>query len=831
MFLAFVVLFILKIRFPKGKSIKTIISRRYGPQVLQNFRKFEKSTYKLKKNTADLEFLNKCKIFNVIPKFLYFKLYNPNLLNSKLYKKWQHKLLNYEINTKQKQINKQQTLNSNHWHQLYQSVSFVDSLYLKNLVYKSTTNSISKVKQTHDKKLRNLGINNKISSLNPEKVIFNFSNRTLSNKEQSLLAFGLNFKIPIFNLNYFKYFLAFENLYKTLTNQPQYNENKNPPLKSTIKSIACRYFYNFKPYKIFSPIFNKSDIKTLRNLSNDSSIVICKPDKGNGIVILNKQDYISKMNNILNDISKFKKIDTDKLLYTLRQEDKLNRTIRQLKKDKILSETTANNILASGTNPGIMYGLPKIHKQNIPMRPILSANNTVSYNLSKYITSLLSHLTINDFTLKNSYDFANTIHDFPNASKHFMCSFDIQSLYTNIPLQETIDIIINKLFPTNNTIYKGYNKKQFETILNLSSKSSNFIFNNQLYEQIDGVAMGSPLGATLANIFLCHHENIWLNDCPTSYKPKLYRRYVDDTFLLFETEEQSNHFLSYLNTKHQNITFTKETEQNNQLPFLDITITKNNNIFETSIYRKPTFTGLAMNYLSSEPILYKLNAVRTLIYRAYHLSSTYINFNNEIKFLKTFFHNNCFPSHIIDTITKKFLSKIYNPTTTTTVAKQTIYISFPYLGYISDKIKNEITNLTQKRFPHLNLKIVFKNTFSIGSIFKHKEKLSKPLCSGIIYKYECLICKDQYIGSTIRQFQCRISEHQGISPRTNQPISTPFFSAIRQHHLDTGHILTQNSFDIMDKTIQSNLRTLEALYIAKYKPKLNTGLPVELEIP
>ena len=146
--------------------------------------------------------------------------------------------------------------------------------------------------------------------------------------------------------------------------------------------------------------------------------------------------------------------------------------------------------------------------------------------------------------------------------------------------------------------------------------------------------MGSPCGATLANIFLCHYENIWLNECPTSFKPSLYKRYVDDTFLLFKTKEQSSEFLNYLNSKHQNINFTIEEEQNNQISFLDITVAKTNNVFDTSIFRKPTFTGLAMNFLSSEPLLYKLNAARTLIYRAYHLSSTYLNFDREIKFLK-----------------------------------------------------------------------------------------------------------------------------------------------------------------------------------------------------
>ena len=65
-----------------------------------------------------------------------------------------------------------------------------------------------------------------------------------------------------------------------------------------------------------------------------------------------------------------------------------------------------------------------------------------------------------------------------------------------------------------------------------------FFFNSKLYQQIDGVAMGSPLGPTLANIFLCHWEKIWLEDCPIDIKPHYYKRYVDDTFMLFEKENQ-----------------------------------------------------------------------------------------------------------------------------------------------------------------------------------------------------------------------------------------------------------------------------------------------------
>ena len=87
-------------------------------------------------------------------------------------------------------------------------------------------------------------------------------------------------------------------------------------------------------------------------------------------------------------------------------------------------------------------------------------------------------------------------------------------------------------------------------------------------------------------------------------------------------------------------------EVDGSLSFLDIAITKNENKFETSVFRKKTFTGLGMHFLSFEPLIYKVNSIRTLIYRAYHLSSNYIKFHLEINFLHTFFHNNGFPSNL-----------------------------------------------------------------------------------------------------------------------------------------------------------------------------------------
>ena len=96
--------------------------------------------------------------------------------------------------------------------------------------------------------------------------------------------------------------------------------------------------------------------------------------------------------------------------------------------------------------------------------------------------------------------------------------------------------------------------------------------------------MGSPLGQTLANVFLCHFEEQWMSDCPIVYKAFSYRRYVGDTILLFSSEFHSTKFLNYMNCKHRNTKFTVEREENNSLAFLDIKIFRDSGKFQTSFY-------------------------------------------------------------------------------------------------------------------------------------------------------------------------------------------------------------------------------------------------------
>ena len=95
------------------------------------------------------------------------------------------------------------------------------------------------------------------------------------------------------------------------------------------------------------------------------------------------------------------------------------------------------------------------------------------------------------------------------------------------------------------------------------------LFDQEFYTQHHGVAIDSPLGSTLANVFLCYHENVWHRNCPSEFKPIFYRRYVDDTFILFCLELRIENFGNDLNRQHENIRSTSETENENSISFLD----------------------------------------------------------------------------------------------------------------------------------------------------------------------------------------------------------------------------------------------------------------------
>ena len=166
---------------------------------------------------------------------------------------------------------------------------------------------------------------------------------------------------------------------------------------------------------------------------------------------------------------------------------------------------------------------------------------------------------------------------------------------------------------------------------------------------------GFHLGSTLANVFIRNFESIWLENCPSLFKPIVYRRFVDDKFLLFRSKDHVEKFRNCLNKQYKNIKVTSEIGENSSLSFLDIKISRENNKFVTSIYRKPTFSGVFTNFESFIRDIYKCRLIETLLHRSCRLCSNY----KELSSKKWNFDVNVKTQFVIPIISRIIVSKSY----------------------------------------------------------------------------------------------------------------------------------------------------------------------------
>ena len=230
------------------------------------------------------------------------------------------------------------------------------------------------------------------------------------------------------------------------------------------------------------------------------------------------------------------------------------------------------------------------------MRPILSATNTYNFKLSKWLEDKLKPLSTNQYTINDINKFAEELQEIDIDANDILVSYDVSSLFTNVPLEDTIQILADKAF-TNNWFNSTHNlnisRSDLVDLLRAATKDQLFQFNGALYEQIDGVAMGSPLGPLMANTFMCYIEE---NLQAQHQVPSLYRRYVDDTLAAVPSLEAAESFLETLNQVHPAIKFTIELPNNNVLPYLGMEIHKYGSKLETKVYVKPTDTGLLLHY-------------------------------------------------------------------------------------------------------------------------------------------------------------------------------------------------------------------------------------------
>ena len=296
--LSLVLLFLLRIRFPTHESLFTTLRRRYGTQITKEVRTWEKIAKQAVKAELDRTLLLRCHEECILPKFLIFRLYRQNLRNTPVFKECQQMLLRNEIDYKNKVKKKLEFLCNTHIARIKENIGRLDFVHVKSFIEKGVKLYKEKVLRVHKKKFLSWGGSWNPTNISSDKCIFNFSNYVLSSREEFLLSLGLNFSLPCFKYPKKELLLHFEHLILRLQNQPIFGNGSINEVVGKCKGILSKlpgYFkYSFN-------LISKDDLNILKKLKRNENIVICKPDKGNGAVILNKHDYIDTINRILKE--------------------------------------------------------------------------------------------------------------------------------------------------------------------------------------------------------------------------------------------------------------------------------------------------------------------------------------------------------------------------------------------------------------------------------------------------------------------------------------------------------------------------------------------------
>ena len=314
-----------------------------------------------------------------------------------------------------------------------------------------------------------------------------------------------------------------------------------------------------------------------------------------------------------------------------------------------------------------------------------------------------------------------------------------------------------------------------------------------------------------------HHEKSWLENFDAS-EILFYRRYVDDTFCLFHSENDALLFFHYINSRHPNIRFTMEKEADHRIPFLDVLIDNNcSHAPITSVYRKKTFTGLLTNYFSFTSYSYKLGHIRTLVDRTYKINSTWAGFYKDIKYLTQILKKNLFPTHLIERVINQYVTRVESKVCSVGCVPDkvsTFYFKLPYIGHYSGVTQKRIRHLIKRYCNNIDIKLIF-SSFKIGNLFSAKDPIPSNLRSSVVYKFSCAGCNACYVGETTRHFSTRVREH----------LATDRASHVYKHLQQSENcrdLCSTNCFSILDcATTSFQLKIKESLHIHWEKPTLN----------
>ena len=235
------------------------------------------------------------------------------------------------------------------------------------------------------------------------------------------------------------------------------------------------------------------------------------------------------MDRILGDGSKFLRLGPVSLFdRTLKIETELQHYLKGLLESDEISESNLRFLKPVGSSRPRMYGLPKIHKPSCPLRLILSMSGSPQYAIHRWLCSLLQPVLslYSTYCVSDTFEFVSELKDMSVPSSGYMCSFDV-SLFTNVPLLETIDICSKALYQNSDISSPLLSEMLFRNLMLMVTSGVEFSFDDIMYRQVDGVAVGSPLGPLLAIIFVGYCESL-----PEHEYTPFYDRFVDDSFYI-----------------------------------------------------------------------------------------------------------------------------------------------------------------------------------------------------------------------------------------------------------------------------------------------------------
>ena len=388
-----------------------------------------------------------------------------------------------------------------------------------------------------------------------------------------------------------------------------------------------------------------------------------------------------------------------------------------------------------------------------------------------------------------------------------LASLDVTSLFTMVPLHETV-IKTADLLSQRGIIDEVCSRDTIEQLLLLACENVNILTHKGYYRQVDGVAMGSPLGPYLANVFMSQFDDTIAETAGGT----IYERYVDD-ILLTIAPSKLDALIAYANSLHRNLKFTSEFEVDGSISFLDLKITRQTDLsLSVSWFKKVTDTNVILNYYSLAPVQYKNAVVRGTVHRLFQIASSWKNFDSDLNQAKRVFETNQYPPAAYNPLIRDSLNRILDRNSKDKVENEksgplnTLFLQ--YRGTVSDWFKNKIRSIDGVG----KLNVIFTTKKLRTLLPSLKCPVPANLKSNVIYRITCSGCSAQYVGQTQRHLQKRCNEHA----KESTPVGRHFKEC-------TGSVKSVlKNTKILDSSFSlPRLLTLEAIYIAKLKPVLN----------